>query len=74
MARNYISRTLYKSDSRFDDVVDILSSDMSTIAKANALGELDLTNVTMEDALLVAFAAGRNFESAVIEKAIGSLF
>ena len=76
MARNYIETVLKIVDSNetTDKVLDILGDpNTSIVATWNELDALGLSERTC-DFILLAYAAGRNFENAQLEKSISVSF
>ena len=76
MARNYTATvlTIVDSNKTTDAVLDALGNpEMSIIATWNALEALGLAERTC-DLIMLAYAAGRNFENAQLEKSIGVSF
>ena len=76
MARNYTGDVIRViGDSVITDtVLDILGQpDMTTLAKWNALAG-EMSNPDVCDLVMLAFAAGRSFENAILSKQIDKLF
>ena len=76
MARNYTATVLRIVDSTetTDKVLDILGNpDTFVIGTWNALEALGLAERTC-DLIMLAYAAGRNFENAQLEKSISVSF
>ena len=77
MARNYVDGiiSIIDTDPRFDAVLDIMGNpDTLNMAKWNALDDIKFTGVNASDLIMLAFAAGRNFENAKMAEQVGKLF
>lgn len=74
---NYIDGglSIIERDERFGAVLEILGNpDMLNVAKWNALDDIRFTGVQAADLIMLAFAAGRNFENARFATEVNKLF